>query len=180
MIETAPDRPLRILHVHADEDAPGGDSRTLTLMDGLAELGHRQTLLAHPGSSLSDAACARGLDVQPLTLPAIVRLSRECDLVHAHDSRSHSMAAATRRVPLIATRHITPRVQRGPGFRWKFRRTAHFIAVSCDVEKLLLDAAIPPERICVVDAEDEEMVRETLAVYRHVLEPPPQEASSSS
>ena len=180
MIETAPDRPLRILHVHADEDAPGGDSRTLALMVGLAELGHRQTLLAHPGSSLSDAACARGLDVQPLTLPAIVRLTREFDLVHAHDSRSHSMAAATTRVPLIATRHIAPRIRRGPGFRWKFRRTAQFIAVSRDAEKLLLDAAIPPERISVVEAEGEGMVRETLAVYRHVLEPPPQEASSSS
>jgi hypothetical protein len=180
MIETAPDRPLRILHVHADEDAPGGDSRTLALMEGLAEFGHRQTLLAHPGSSLFADASARGLDVQPLTLPAIVRLSRELDLVHAHDSRSHSMAAATTRVPLIATRHIAPRIRRGPGFRWKFRRTAHFIAVSHDVEKLLLDAAIPLERISVVDAEREEMVRETLAVYRRVLEPPPQEASSSS
>jgi hypothetical protein len=180
MIETAPDRPLRILHVHADEDAPGGDSRTFALIEGLSELGHRQTLLAHPGSSLSAAASARGLDVQPLTLPAIVRLSRELDLVHAHDSRSHSMAAATTRVPLIATRHIAPPIRRGPGFRWKFRRTAHFIAASRDVEKLLLDAAIPPERISVVDGDGEEMVREALAVYRRVLELPPQEASSSS
>jgi hypothetical protein len=166
--------------VHADEDASGGDSRTLALMEGLAELGHRQTLLAHPGSSLSADASARGLDVQPLTLPAIVRLSREIDLVHAHDSRSHSMAAATTRAPLIATRHISPRIRRAPGFRWKFRRTAQFIAVSRDVEQLLLDAAIPPERICVVDGDGEEMVRETLEVYRRVLAPPPQEASSSS
>jgi hypothetical protein len=180
MIETAPDRPLRILHVHADEDALGGDSRMLGLMERLAELGHRQTLLANPGSSLFAAASARGLDVQPLTLPAIVRLSRELDLVHAHDSRSHSMAAATARVPLIATRHATPPIRRGPGFRWKFRRTVQFIAVSRDVEKLLLDAAIPPDRISVVDAKGEEMVSGTLEVYRKVLEPPPQEASSSS
>jgi hypothetical protein len=180
MIETASDLPLRILHVHADEDAPGGNSRMLALMEGLTELGHGQTLLAHPGSSLFAEASARGLDVQPLTLPAIVRLSRELDLVHAHDSRAHSMAAAMARVPLIATRHVMPRIRRGPGFRWKFRRTAHFIAVSRDVEKLLLDAAIPPERISVVDAEGEEMVRATLETYRKVLAPPPQEASSSS
>jgi hypothetical protein len=180
MIETAPDHPLRILHVHADEDVPGGDSRTLALIEGLAELGHRQTLLANPGSSLFAAASARGMDVQPLSLPAIVRLSPEFDLVHAHDSRSHSMAAATARVPLIATRHTTPRIRRGPGFRWKFRRTAQFIAVSRDVEKLLLDAAIPAERISVVDADGEETVRETLEVYRKVLAPQPQDASSSS
>ena len=69
--------------------------------------------------------------------------------VDAHDTRAHSMAAATSRVPVIASRRVAP-IRRGPGFRWKFRRTAHFIAVSHYVEQLLLEAAIGPERTSVV------------------------------
>ena len=149
MIETALERPLRILHVHAVEESRGGESQTLALMENLAKLGHQQTLLTPPGSALGAEVCSRGLDAQPLTLPAIVRLSTGFDLVHAHDTRAHSMAAATSRVPVIASRRVAP-IRRGPGFRWKFRRTAHFIAVSHYVEQLLLEAAIGPERTSVV------------------------------
>jgi glycosyltransferase involved in cell wall biosynthesis len=150
MIETALERPLHILHVHAAEEARGGDYQTLALMDHLAKLGHRQTLLAPPGSPLAAAVRSRGMDVQPLALPSIVRLSADCDLVHAHDTRAHSMAAATARVPVVAARRVASPIRRGPGFRWKYRRTARFIAVSHYVERLLLDAFIPPERIAVV------------------------------
>ena len=63
MIETAPlasdgaaealDRPLHILHVHAAEEARGGEYQTLALLENLAKLGHRQTLLAPPGCVLA-------------------------------------------------------------------------------------------------------------------------------
>jgi hypothetical protein len=160
MIETAPlasdgaaealDRPLHILHVHAAEEARGGEYQTLALLENLAKLGHRQTLLAPPGSPFFDAAGARGVDVQPLTLPSIVRLSTAYHLVHAHDTRAHSMAAATARVPVIVSRRVASPIRRSPASRWKYRRAAHFIAVSRYVEQLLLNAAIPPERISVV------------------------------
>jgi Glycosyl transferases group 1 len=149
MIETALERPLHILHVCAAEETRGGEYQTLALMESLAKLGHRQTLLAPPGSPFGGDACARGLEVQPLSLPAIVETSAEYDLVHAHDTRAHSMAAATASVPVIASRRVAP-IRRGPGFRWKFRRTAHFIAITHYMERLLLDAAIAPERISVV------------------------------
>ena len=150
MIETALERPLHILHVHAAEETRGGEYQTLALMESLAKLDHRQTLLAPPGSPFYDAVCARGLDVQPLTLPSIVRLSAAYDVVHAHDTRAHSMAAATARVPVIVSRRVASPIRRSPASRWKYRRAAHFIAVSHYVERLLLDAAIPPERISVV------------------------------
>jgi glycosyltransferase involved in cell wall biosynthesis len=150
MIETAIERPLHILHVHAAGETGRDEEQALALMENLATLGHRQTLLAPPGSSLTAAACVRGLDVRPLTLPIIVELSPQCDLVHAHDTRAHSMAAATARVPVVASRRVASPIRRGPGFRWKYRRTARFIAVSRYVERLLLDAAISPERISVV------------------------------
>jgi len=149
MIETALDRPLNILHVYAAEEARGGEYQTLALIGHLARLGHRQTLLAPAGAPVAAEVCSRGVEVLPLSLPAIVRLSLEYDLVHAHDTRAHSMAAATGRAPVVATRRVTP-VRRGPGFRWKHRRTARFIAVSHYVEQQLLHAGILPERISVV------------------------------
>lgn len=150
MIETAIERPLHILHVQAAAEIRGDEHQTLLLMENLAKLGHEQTLLAPAGSPVSLAACARDLDVQPLTLPSIVSLSPRYDLVHAHDTGAHSMAAATARVPVVASRRVASHIRRGPGFRWKYRRTARFIAVSHYVERLLLEAAIPPERISVV------------------------------
>ncbi|MGA3027121.1 MAG: glycosyltransferase family 4 protein [Bryobacteraceae bacterium] len=150
MIETALARPLHILHVDAAEETRGGEYQTLALLENLAKLGHEQTLLVPPDSAFYGAAGARGLDVQPLALPSIVRLSAACDLVHAHDTRAHSMAAATARVPVIASRRVASPIRRGPAFRWKYRRTAHFIAVSHYVEQLLLDAGISRERISVV------------------------------
>lgn len=150
MIETALERPLHILHVDAAEETRVVESQTLALMENLAKLGHRQTLLALVDSPLWTGVCTRGLDVQPLSLPSIVRLSAEYDLVHAHGAQAHSMAAATARGPVIASRRVASPIQRGPGFRWKYRRTARFIAVSHYIERLLLDAAIPPERISVV------------------------------
>jgi hypothetical protein len=140
MIETALERPLKILHVVTAEESPA-----LALIENLAKLGHRQTLLAPTGASIGV-----DVDVQPLTLPALGRLSAEFDLVHAHDTQAHSMAAATARVRVIASRRAASAIQRGPGFRWKYRRTARFIAVSRYVERLLLDVAIPAERIAVV------------------------------
>jgi hypothetical protein len=145
--ETAP---LRILHIVAAEETPGEADQALALMERLAMLGHTQSLLAAPGSALEAEARSRGLEVAPLALPSIAQLSRGLDLVHAHDSRAHSMAVATARAPVIVSRRIGKPVLRSPAARWKYRRAAHFIAISHYVEQMLLNAAIPPERISVV------------------------------
>ena len=150
MSETAIESPLHILHVHADAETRGDERQTLALIENLTRRGHGQTLLAPAETSIAVAASALGFDVRPLTLPAIVELSPQYDLVHAHDTRAHSMAAATARVPVVATRRLATRIRRGPGFRWKYRRTRRFIAVSHYIERLLLDAAILQERISVV------------------------------
>jgi hypothetical protein len=176
--ETAP---LRILHIVAVEETPGEADQALALMERLAKLGHTQNLMAAPGSALEDEARSRGFEVAPLALPSIAQLSRGFDLVHAHDSRAHSMAAATARAPVIVSRRIAKPVLRSPAARWKYRRAAHFIAASHDIATLLLSAGIAPERVSVLcDGVDPARVAEgTLGVYRKVLAPPQPESSSS-
>jgi len=176
--ETAP---LRVLHIVAAEETPGEAEQVLALMETLARQGHAQSLMAESDSALEAEARSRRLEVAPLALPSIAQLSRGFDLVHAHDSRAHSMAAATARAPVIVSRRIAKAVLRSPAARWKYRRTAHFIAASHDIETLLLSAGITPERVSVVcDGVDPEQVAQaTLGVYRKVLAPPQPESSSS-
>jgi glycosyltransferase involved in cell wall biosynthesis len=128
----------------------GGQQQALALMTRLAALGHEQTLLTPGGSPLYEAACAAGLDARPLSVAAVVRFGRDVDVVHAHDASAHSMAAAAGRAPVVVSRRTGGPVRRGPASRWKYRRAAHFIAVSHYVEQRLLDSGILPERISVV------------------------------
>ncbi len=144
------DRRLRILHVDSGQAMRGSQRQTLALMRRLAALGHQQTLLTPAGSELHQTACAEALDARPLSVPAVVRFSREVDVIHAHDAHAHSVASAAGRAPVVVSRRIGEPVRRGPASRWKYRRAAHFIAVSHYVERTLVDAGILPERISVV------------------------------
>ena len=173
--------PLRVLHIAADEETPGEADQVLALMEGLAALGHAQSLMTAAGSALEVEARLRGLEVAPLGLPSIAQLSRGFDLVHAHDSRAHSMAAATARAPVVVSRRLAKAVLRSPAARWKYRRTAHFIAASHDIERVLLNAGIAPERVSLLcdDVDAPGIVEGTLGIYRKVLAPPQPESSSS-
>jgi len=178
MTETAA---LRILHIVAAEEGPGAVNQALAVMEGLAKMGHTQELMAAPEEAIAAAAAGHGIAVTPLVLPDIKQLSRGFDLVHAHDSRAHSIAAATARVPVIVSRHLATPITRGPAVRWKFRRAAHFIAGSPEIESLLLGAGVAPERVTVIcdGADAAQRAEATLGVYRKVLEPPQPEISSS-
>jgi len=128
----------------------GGQYQALYLIGGLVERGHACTLLAPPDSGLARAASQRGLDVRPLTLASLWRLSRAADLVHAHSGRAHTLAAVAGAPPLVVSRRVAFPVRRGALSRWKYRRASHFIAVSNYVKKTLLEADVPEEKVSVI------------------------------
>ena len=90
-----------------------------------------------------------GLDARPLTALAVRRYSRQFDLAHAHDARSHTMAALLSAAPVIVSRRVSFPV-RGGLSRWKYARPRHFIAVSNYVKGVLIQSGVGPERISVV------------------------------
>jgi glycosyltransferase involved in cell wall biosynthesis len=141
---------VRILHVDTGRAMRGGQHQALYLIRGLAERGHACTLLAPGGSALARAASDQGIDVRPLTLPALWRLSRSCDAVHAHSGRAHTLAAVAGAERLVVSRRVAFPVKRGPLSRWKYSRAAHFLAVSDYVKRTLLAAGVAPERVSVV------------------------------
>ena len=136
---------MRVLHLDAGREMRGGQWQVLRLMEGLATAGVESTLLARPGAPLHQAACARGWRVEPWGFTKALRLARSCDLVHAHDARSHSLAILGG-APLVVARRVAFPLQS----RWKYRRAARYIAVSEFVKSVLVAGGVPEGRIAVV------------------------------
>jgi hypothetical protein len=140
---------LVILHIDTGDGMRGGQWQALYLMRGLVAEGHAVRLLAPAGSPLLQAALAQQLDARPLLWRALFRACSGVDLVHAHDARAHTLAAFLLK-PAVVSRRVAFPVRRGLASQWKYRRAAHFIAVSECVKQTLIDASVSRERITVV------------------------------
>jgi len=141
---------MRILHLDAGREMRGGQWQALRLMCGLRERGHDGMLLAHAESPLFKQGHLQGLEVGELSLRTVARESRVADVTHAHDARSHAIAALAGRKPVIVSRRVAFPVHRNPLSRWKYGRAAHYIAVSEFVRNALLEGGIAPSGVTVV------------------------------
>ena len=123
----------------------GGQWQALRLHCGLLALGHTSFLLAREGSALLNEPASGVLE--PLRIAA---LSRDFDLVHAHDARSHTLAALLAHPPLVVSRRVAFPVRTSLLSRWKYGRPALFLAVSKFVAAELSRAGVRESRIAVV------------------------------
>ncbi len=141
---------MRVLHLDSGRSMRGGQWQVLRLMEGLRALGVESVLLARRGSPLFERAAELGIEVSSLTV-AVQCLGRMwVDLAHAHDARSHTLAACLARLPLLASRRVAFPIGRGWLSRWKYRQAAHYIAVSEFVKRGMIGSGIPAEKISVV------------------------------
>lgn len=141
---------MRVVHVDSGREMRGGQWQVLYLAEDLAQAGHSITLLAPAESPLLAKAIEKHIEARPLTVRALASCSRDADLTHVHDARSHSLAAMWARSPLVVSRRVGFPVKRGLLSRWKYRRAARYIAVSRYVEGALRKAGVPEDRISVV------------------------------
>src|SRR5262245_26513615 len=137
---------MRVLHLDSGKEMRGGQWQVLHLLEGLAVSGIETTLLARAGAPLFAAAQKRGWHVQPLSAMQALTVSGGHDLVHAHDARSHTLAAIMGRPPLIVSRRVAFPIRS----RWKYNRAARYIAVSECVKSVLIAGGVAAERIEVV------------------------------
>lgn len=156
-------RTLRVLHIDAAREMRGAERQLVLLAQGLRERGGEPLVAVRPASPLLQRLKAEGIATAALAmrsdldLLAVRRLRRliatwRPDLVHAHDTRGHSLALAAllgrrREVPLVVTRRSAAK-PRGP-LRYG-PRVARFIAISQAVRAGLLAGGVPDERIAVV------------------------------
>ncbi len=153
---------MKTLHIDMGTGWRGGQQQVLWLMEGLRSLGHEQKLMAPASSPLAARVREKQFEVLALASPstslgniqAVRRASREVELVHAHDSRAHSLAWLAR----VATRSARPRlvVSRRVAFsipRYgvpKYAGADAYIAISEYVAQELLKIGVPDSRIHVV------------------------------
>ena len=141
---------MRILHLDSGREMRGGQWQVLRLHQALIAAGHESLLLAREDGPLLRMAEQRSLPCQPLRVLRVAHQSRRFDLVHAHDSRSHTWAALFSRVPLIVSRRVAFPIRTPAGSRWKYRRVSRFLAVSKFVAGELVAVGIDQNRIDIV------------------------------
>lgn len=124
----------------------GGQWQALRLMEGLRRESIDGTLLCPRRAPLWEKARALDLDVRPLGAWPVLRLSRQADLVHAHDARAHTLAAAFGRPPLVVSRRVAFPIRS----RWKYRQATRYAAVSQFVKGILMEGGVPEDKITVV------------------------------
>ena len=136
---------MTVLHLDSGREMRGGQHQALALIEGLRAAGHENRVLARPATPFFERARAA-----PLSLLAVRTASRGADLIHAHDSRSHTLAAVAGVAPLVVARRVAFPAGRSLAARWKYGRAARFLAVSRYVAGELERAGVAPERISVV------------------------------
>ncbi|MCX6634966.1 MAG: hypothetical protein NT090_07795, partial [Acidobacteria bacterium] len=90
---------MRILHLDLGHQMRGGQWQALRLVRGLRDLGHDAVLMARAGSPLQQHC-------QPFSVPRLLAEYRRFDIIHAHDARSHSLAAPLPGPPLVVARRV--------------------------------------------------------------------------
>jgi hypothetical protein len=141
---------MRILHLDSGREMRGGQWQALRLHRGIVEAGHESLLLAREESPLLAAVRKENLPCDVLRPLRLGLVSRNFDLVHAHDARSHTLAALFSRVPFVVSRRVAFPVRDSAISRWKYRRPAMFLAVSRYVATQLVSAGIEESRFTVV------------------------------
>ena len=141
---------MRILHIDSGTEMRGGQWQVLRLVEGLRARGHENVLLGREGGPLFEQAQKRGIEVRAVNLRSVRQSSQLTGITHAHDARSHTLAAWAAPSRLVVSRRVAFAVQRNLVSRRKYARAAHYIAVSSFVKQTLIDAGIAPSRISIV------------------------------
>jgi hypothetical protein len=137
---------MLILHLDSGREMRGGQWQVLRLLEGLRRENVDCTLLSPRGSPLWDKARAFDLDVRPLGILAVHQRARQSDLIHAHDARTHTLAAFLGGAPLVVSRRVAFPIRS----RWKYRHASRYAAVSQFVKGVLMEGGVPEDKISVV------------------------------
>ena len=137
---------MRVLHLDSGREMRGGQWQVLRLLEGLSGAGVDCTLLARGHSPLLEAGRKRGWRTEALTPVKLLFEARRHDLVHAHDARSHTLAAVSATVPLIVARRVAFPI----GSAWKYGRARRIVAISEYVKSIVAAGGVAEETIRVV------------------------------
>jgi hypothetical protein len=137
---------MKVLHLDSGREMRGGQWQVLRLHEALLAAGHESLLLAREGGPLLKAA----RECEALRPARLRQLSGDFDLAHAHDARSHTLAALLSKAPFVVSRRVAFAVKTSALSRWKYGRARRYLAVSKYVAAILSEAGVDDSRIDVV------------------------------
>jgi hypothetical protein len=137
---------MRTLHIDCGKEMAGGQWQVLYLVERLKDA----VLMAPQSSPLFNEAKKRNLNVWPLSFASALASARDVDLVHAHDSRAHTVAVAATRKPLVVSRRVGFPMKRSVLSDFKYSAARRFVAVSKYAAARLVERGIDPDRIRIV------------------------------
>jgi len=159
-------RPLSIVHTENSCGWGGQEVRILTESRGFIDRGHQVTLLSPPEAPITEAARRMGVPVVELPIrrkrmPDLLALRgwiaarrAQIDVINSHSSTDSwldaiACASLADAPPVVRTRHVSTRVNRGPGTRWLYMKgNAHIVTTGEAVRsQLARDNGIPLEHM---------------------------------
>jgi adenine/guanine phosphoribosyltransferase-like PRPP-binding protein len=141
---------LKILHIDTGGEMRGGQHQVLLLVEALRDRGHENIVLAREDGPLWKATSKAGIETWSAGLFQTRRTSKRVDLVHAHDARGHTLAAAASGCPFVVSRRVAFPIRQSLPSRWKYKRAARYLTVSRYVAEELARAGVAQDRIDVV------------------------------
>lgn len=159
-------RPLSIVHTENSCGWGGQEVRILTESRGFINRGHQVTLLSPPEAPITEAARRMGVPVVEMPirrkrLPELLALRRwiaehraTIDVINSHSSTDSwldaiACASLSGSPPVVRTRHVSTRVNRGAVTRWLYMNgNAHIVTTGEAVRsQLARDNDIPLDRM---------------------------------
>ena len=135
---------MRILHLDTGRTMRGGQHQVLLLIEGLDKIGYNQVLL-------SRAPLLGKWHGQPIGVTSLLQEAKTADLIHAHDSTAHTLAALwCPHKPLVVSRRVAFGKKHGLLSRLKYSRVKRFLAVSQYVANQLRATGVNTSKIEVV------------------------------
>ncbi|HTS77972.1 MAG TPA: glycosyltransferase family 4 protein [Bryobacteraceae bacterium] len=137
---------MKTVHIDCGREMAGGQWQVVYLVERL----EGAILLARESSPLYCEAQKRGLDVRGLSILGLRRAAKDAQIVHAHDSRAHSMAPALSGAPLVVSRRVGFAMKRSVLSDFKYEAARMFLAVSEYAASRMRERGVDPSRIRVV------------------------------
>jgi glycosyltransferase involved in cell wall biosynthesis len=158
--------PIRVLLLNSEHGWRGGENQVLLLAQGLARRTDVvATTVCQPDSALAQALGQASVPMATIAmrgqvdfsaqraLRALIR-SERIDIVHAHSSHTHSLAALAclgMATPLVVTRRVDFPLKRGWISRWKYiHAVARYAAVSAGVQRILVAGGVSEQAVEVI------------------------------
>jgi len=154
---------LSLVHVDSERDWRGGQAQVELLVRGLAQRGHRVTLVTPRGSRLAERLAGAPIEIVAdsprhewdfragLRLRRIVR-ERNADLIHAHSALSHALVAwlswgGPKARPIAVSRRVDFPISNWFS-RLKYRHPdCWYLAISTAVRDVLIRGGVAADRI---------------------------------